>query len=144
MRDRLILCAACSRHAKAFEARCPFCGQDLVVEGGARPSASDPFRRMAAAAAVAAGVAALQACSASGSHTAFYGSPGIEPSGDDASGDTSDDASGGATGDSPGIGVFYGLANPMPVDSGPDGSDGAAPADASEGGGDDGSSDAIG
>jgi hypothetical protein len=140
MSDRLILCAACSRHAKASEARCPFCAQDLVVEGGARPSASDPFRRMAAAAAVAAGVAALQACGASGSHGSFYGSPGIEPSGDDASGD----ASGGATDDSPGIGVFYGLANPMPVDSGPDGSDGAAPADASEGGGDDGSSDAVG
>src|SRR5580658_10466172 len=97
MDDRLVPCNACLRHVRCAEVACPFCGAALST--GPMPS-REPFRRMAAAAAVAAGVAALTGCGDSGGHgsgTAFYGSPGI-------SNDAGDD-----TGS---LGVFYGAPNP--------------------------------
>jgi hypothetical protein len=56
--EQLILCDECARHVKVWEKTCPFCGAESF-----RPSVRDPFRRIAAAAAVAAGVTALTACS---------------------------------------------------------------------------------
>jgi hypothetical protein len=55
---QLILCDECSRHVKVSETTCPFCGARSF-----RPSVRDPFRHMAVAAAVAAGVTGLTACS---------------------------------------------------------------------------------
>jgi hypothetical protein len=66
---------------------------------------------MAAAAAVAAGVAAITGCSQRNSGHAFYGGPGVVQPGDD-SGSSGDD---GATGsDAPSAVAFYGIANPVP------------------------------
>lgn len=109
MAERLVLCVACSRHIKASETRCPFCGEMAV-----RASLGDPFRRMAAAAAVAAGVTALTACGGgntpgntfSGGVTtpveSLDGSPNLVPSYDahalypqDGSGVAADDSSSG-------------------------------------------------
>jgi hypothetical protein len=58
MAERLIPCRECLRHVRCSELACPFCG--AVVSTCPQPS-SEPFRRLAAAAAVAAGVAALTA-----------------------------------------------------------------------------------
>ncbi|MGD0679287.1 MAG: hypothetical protein ABSC94_28160 [Polyangiaceae bacterium] len=114
MADRLVICCACSRHIKSAETICPFCGE---AAGLARTSTGEPFRRMAAAAAVAAGVAALTGCSASG--TAFYGSP-APVEGLDAAGDSAADA--------PSAVAFYGIANPIPADAGDAAMDSAADA----------------
>lgn len=133
MADRFILCGRCSRHVKACEAACPFCGDALAM---ARPSTGEPFRRMAAAAAVAAGVAAVTGCSSNSSTSAVAndGSVGLLDSGGDGANNVSED---GAP-DAPSVGVFYGFANPLdaganqadgpkifPADSGGDGSDDA-------------------
>jgi hypothetical protein len=104
MNDPLVLCDACSRHVKASETSCPFCGAST---NSARPSAGEPFRRMAAAAAVAAGVVGLSGCSSSG--MVFYGSAGIIV-----------DAGDRSTEDSPSVVVFYGSPNPLPGDAGAD------------------------
>lgn len=133
MADRFVLCPSCSRHAKVHEVRCPFCGEDLDA---ARPSKGDPYRRMAAAAAVAAGVATLTGCSSSTSHTAFYGAPGINGP-QDGSGGTGDDGAA----DAPAPVPFYGLANPMP-DAAGDAGVGAESGDGPEP--TDGSGDALG
>lgn len=129
MGDRFVLCAGCSRHAKACEVQCPFCGTDLA---GALPSRGEPFRRMAAAAAVAAGVAALPGCTAGNTTLAtFYGigNPGPSESGDAASeGAAGNDAAG----DAPAVGVFYGLANPMPLEAGAPDVDAGEPPDAGD------------
>jgi hypothetical protein len=119
MAARLVLCGKCSRHIKTSESICPFCGEGAT---SARPSTGDPFRRMAAAAAVAAGVATITGCS-SGSTTVFYGSPG-PINGLDAAGDSPEDA--------PSVIGFYGIGSPSPVpsDAGVDAPD--ATSDASE------------
>ena len=103
MAERLIPCAGCSRHVKASEAACPFCGTSMLAVSA---PVAEPFRRMAAAAAVAAGVVALTGCSSSSSGS---------PSGDDAA--VLEDAS---------IVVFYGAPNiidatPPAVDASDDG-----------------------
>lgn len=128
MVERLTACRGCSRHVKASDPQCPFCGAPMA---GVEPAATDPFRRMAAAAAVAS-AAVLAGCTSSTSHTAFYGAP--EPY----DGSTSDDSG------TPSSVVFYGGAEVydasifMPaldagpkVDAGADGSLDAAP-DATE------------
>jgi hypothetical protein len=94
MPERLVICIECSRHLKASEASCPFCGANAV-----RPSGGDPFRRMAAAAAVAAGVTGFAACSSSSSPSTsvFNGAANV---GDAASISTSTS-----------VFVFYGAAN---------------------------------
>jgi hypothetical protein len=95
MTERLIPCAACSRHVKASDAECPFCRASMLTVSA---PATTPYRRMAAAAAVAAGVVALTGCGSSSGGSA---------SGDDAS--TADDAS--PFGDDASVGTFYGIAS---------------------------------
>jgi hypothetical protein len=87
MAERLVACAGCSRHVRCSESACPFCGAPVSGVSTGEPE-REPFRRMAAAAAVAAGVVALTGCSSGHSSTAFYGSPGILP------GDVNDASSG--------------------------------------------------
>ena len=120
MTERLIPCAACSRHVKASDAECPFCRASMLAVSA---PATAPYRRMTAAAAVAAGVVALTGCSSS--------SDGSRASADDAS--TGDDSS---VGNDASVGVFYGLAtfdasltpitnidaSPPPADAGDEGS----------------------
>lgn len=111
MACRFLLCDGCSRHVKTSDPSCPFCGRNMA---GARPSSGEPYRRMAAAAAVAAGVAAITGCSQGPSGHAFYGGSGVVVPPDD-SGSSGDD---GATGsDAPSTVAFYGIANPMPDDA---------------------------
>jgi hypothetical protein len=94
MLERLIPCAACSRHVKSSDAACPFCKAPMLPIAG---PVAEPFRRMAAAAAVAAGVVALTGCSSSSSPTTV------------SAGDAQvDDAS---EFDGASVGVFYGLAS---------------------------------
>ncbi len=73
MRTKLQPCEACSRHVKANESACPFCG--AAITAGRAPLTA-PFSRMTAAALVAAAVAASECggtdTTASG---VFYGSP---------------------------------------------------------------------
>jgi hypothetical protein len=110
MGDRLVLCVACSRHMKASEACCPFCGGTI-----ARVSTGEPFRRMAAAAAVAAGVTTLAAACSTPSASTFYGIAGIA--------DPAPEGGTDGSADSPSVVGFYGIANPVPEDA-------AAPTDA--------------
>jgi hypothetical protein len=63
MAERLIPCGACLRHVRRSEAACPFCGAAVSM---GPPAQRELFRRMAATAAVAAGVAALTECSSGG------------------------------------------------------------------------------
>jgi hypothetical protein len=128
MVDQLVLCAGCSRHVKSEEAVCPFCGEGL---SSARPSTGEPFRRMAAAAAVAAGVATVAGCGSPPSLVAYYGSAGIPAdSGDDGAADAPSAVRDGAA-DAPSVVAFYGIANPMPPDAGAGEADGPAVADGS-------------
>ena len=115
MSDRFVLCGGCTRHVKALEATCPFCGDTIF---SARVSTGEPFRRMAAAA-LAAGVATASACAPSVG--VYYGA--ATPAPVDAGGDSADRSSEGSTKDAPSAVVFYGAPNPMPVDAGE--SDGA-------------------
>ena len=96
---------------------CPFCGAPAEV---ARLSSGQPFRRMAAAASVAAGVTAVVACSL-GSSTAFYGSPGPIETSDSGQSRSGGSVSDGSAADSPSVIAFYG--NGMPVST-VDGSNG--------------------
>jgi hypothetical protein len=114
MADRYLVCAGCSRHVKAWETACPFCSASL---SSARPSTGEPFRRMAAAAAVAAGVAAVTGCSPSANPTGFYG-VGTPQEGFDSGFDSGNENPGDAT-----LGVFYGIATP--IDAGEGNADGA-------------------
>jgi hypothetical protein len=104
MTDRLVACTTCSRHVKSSDAACPFCGAPLL-RAAAPPR--ELFRRMSAAAAVAAGVTALSACDDTMvSVTPYYGAAG--PS-DGASVFTGDDAFTGPASTGPPSGVtFYG------------------------------------
>ncbi len=72
MAERLVPCAGCSRHVRCSEAACPFCG---VTSFTSPQPSREPFRRLAAAAAVAAGVTGLTGCSSGGSVLAPYGAP---------------------------------------------------------------------
>jgi hypothetical protein len=139
MLERLIPCAACSRHVKSSDAECPFCKAPMLPLAGPPP---EPFRRMAAAAAVAAGVVALTGCSSSSSSTAvtagdaqvddaaevdavsgavFYGVAGFEDATVPGKVDASDDG--------PSLVVFYGAVMPVDQDAAPDGAlDGATDA----------------
>jgi hypothetical protein len=139
MVDQFVLCAGCSRHVKSEEAVCPFCGEGL---SSARPSTGEPFRRMAAAAAVAAGVATVAGCGSPPSLVAYYGSAGIPAdSGDDGAADAPSAVRDGAAdapsvvrdgaADAPSVVAFYGIANPMPADAGAGEADGPAVADGS-------------
>jgi hypothetical protein len=117
--DRLIPCCSCARHVKATESRCPFCGEPVDAKAS---SATQPYNRMVAAAAVATGVATLIGCGGgttpgSTSGTVFYGAPNIV------------DAS---PGDEPSVIAFYGTVNPYPSDAtAPE--DATTPADATSG-----------
>jgi hypothetical protein len=73
------------RHVRKAETTCPFCAEPLVAR---RLPEAVPFRRIAAAAAVATGVAAITGCGSRA--TALYGSPAIES--DDSGGSSQDDA----------------------------------------------------
>jgi hypothetical protein len=120
MAEKLTPCGECSRHVKASEAACPFCGAAMV----AAPVPIVPFRRMAAAAAVAS-VAALAGCNSAPSVGVFYGYAGWEDAGDD--------------GSSPAPVPFYGIASPPDASARRDAeadasSDGGAIADASKDG----------
>ena len=119
MFDHFVLCGRCSRHVKTLEEACPFCGETL---SSTRPSTGEPFRRMAAAAAVAAGVATVTGCSPP-SVGVYYGSPSINPAPIDSDGGGASDASDGGT-DAPSAVAFYGIANPLPVDAGVGDADG--------------------
>jgi hypothetical protein len=86
--DLLTPCGSCARHVKATETHCPFCG---ACAAPAPAPTGEPFRRMVAAAAVAAGVAAIvatEACSSS-SGTVFYGAPDIMTDASTTDGNTS-------------------------------------------------------
>lgn len=104
MAERLVACGACMRHVKCSEVACPFCG--AAVSPAPQPS-REPFARLAAAAAVAAGVTALAGtgCSTPASPTPFYGGSGPPP----------EDAGIGSTEDVSAI-TFYG--SPGPISSG--------------------------
>jgi len=142
MSHRFVVCAGCSRHVKAFEPSCPFCGGDRA---SARASTGEPFHRMAAAAAVAAGVATIAGCGSNQSPSVFNGAEDGANSGNsgeagvpmfisdgsqpvfpsDANGGTSTDAAGAtgadatsgsgtdAGGDAPMVVAFYGIGNPL-------------------------------
>jgi hypothetical protein len=106
MADRFVLCAGCARHVKAQDAGCPFCGASFSSASSSRPSTGEPFRRMAAAAAVAAGVAAATGCSSQSSPPStgtFYGCACPEDA-------TVQSDSGDF--DAPSVVTFYGVANP--------------------------------
>jgi hypothetical protein len=97
--DRLVPCTACSRHVRHAEVACPFCGASLCActPSGTPTGPRESFQRLAAAAAVAAGVAAVTSCgSASPSSVSFYGSPGFpeDASGGDSIGSSSASSSG--------------------------------------------------
>jgi hypothetical protein len=80
--ERLVPCAACSRHVRWAEVKCPFCGADCgaAVSSGPPPHPPpDPFQRLAAAAVVAAGMA-VTSCSAK-SGTSGIATSGIAPYG---------------------------------------------------------------
>jgi len=68
MGGRLVPCGACSRHVRCSEVACPFCGG--AVSMAPIPS-REPFRRLAAAAAVV----ALTGCATGGSSLPPYGAP---------------------------------------------------------------------
>ncbi len=72
MLSAFVLCSGCTRHVKAHEPVCPFCGgaPSLSVRSG-----GEPFLRMAAAAAVAAGIAAGTAECSPPSTGVYYGAP---------------------------------------------------------------------
>jgi hypothetical protein len=75
MAERLVACGACMRHVKCSEIACPFCG--AAVSTAPQPS-REPFARLAAAAAVAAGVTGLTGagCGTPASPSAFDGGSG--------------------------------------------------------------------
>ncbi len=106
--ERLIPCGTCSRHVKASEGACPFCRAPTAIRS---EPATRPYRRMVAAATVAASVVA---CSADApSVTVFYGS--AQP------GDASTPEKDSAVDDSPSAVAFYGSIRPLdsstPVDA---------------------------
>jgi hypothetical protein len=108
MAERLLLCGGCQRHVRCSEVTCPFCG--IAVSTAPTPP-REPFQRMAAAAAVAAGVAALTGtgCSAANAGGASYDGSG--PLGDGASGLFDASVGGGEDGSIPfptSMVVFYG------------------------------------
>jgi hypothetical protein len=138
MAERLTACRGCSRHVKASDATCPFCGAPMA---GVEPALSVPFRRMAAAAAVAS-AAALVGCTSS--------TPALEAQDGSASDDSGPSTavfygSGEPYDGSVSTGVFYGGSEPRDAgrkaDAGADGSLDAAP-DATEDGSLDGATDA--
>ncbi len=85
----LVVCAACMRHVRKTETTCPFCAEALVAR---KLSDAVPFRRVAAAAAVATSVASITGCGDGGRTHAFYGAPGISGVSDDSGGSPQDDA----------------------------------------------------
>jgi hypothetical protein len=85
----LVVCAACKRHVRKTETTCPFCAKALVAR---KLPEAIPFRRVAAAAAVATGVAALTGCGERGTNHTFYGGPGITPGSSDDAGASQQDA----------------------------------------------------
>jgi hypothetical protein len=85
----LVVCAACMRHVRKTEKTCPFCAEPLVAR---KLPEMVPFRRVAAAAAVATGVAAITGCTEGKRAQPFYGGPGIIEMSDDSGGSTQDDA----------------------------------------------------
>ncbi len=98
--ERLIPCGTCSRHVKASEGACPFCRAPTAIRS---EPATRPYRRMVAAATVAASVVA---CSADApSVTVFYGS--AQP------GDASTPEKDSAVDDSPSAVAFYGSIRPL-------------------------------
>jgi hypothetical protein len=123
MIDRLVECGGCSRHVKSCEAACPFCGAPLRA-APARVQAT--FRRTRAAAAVAAGVASVVACTTT--EMQIYGAPDV-PGDDDASFPMAEDAGGLVAPPTSGM-VFYGSAGIEPP-AGRDASNADASADAS-------------
>ena len=75
-----LLCPSCSRHAKATEVACPFCGGELaaaVAQGD--PSIKNARSRsrllFGAAAAAVAGATAVTGCSSSSTYAPPYGQP---------------------------------------------------------------------
>jgi hypothetical protein len=102
MAERLTLCGACRRHVRCSEVACPFCR--AAVSTAPQPPPREPFARLAAAAAVAAGVAALTGCAKSVPATGVGGDGGLLE--DAGNGDTEDN---GATDAGSGI-FFYGAA----------------------------------
>lgn len=84
----LVVCAACMRHVRKAEKTCPFCAEPLVAR---KLPETVPFRRVAAAAAVATGVAAITGCTEGKRGQPFYGGPGIVETGD-SGGSAQDDA----------------------------------------------------
>jgi hypothetical protein len=127
MTEKLTPGAECSRHVKAADTTCPFCGAAMV----AAPVPTAPYRRLAAAAAVA-GVAALAGCSTTSS--GFDDRDGSTPSGvpfDGFAGQPDE-----PDGSAPSNMAFYGLPGdpfiPTKKDAGADASsDGGASVDAS-------------
>jgi hypothetical protein len=73
--ERLVPCGGCSRHVLCSESACPFCG--VAVLAGEAPRSRELFRRMAAAAAVAAGVTALTGCASGEASVPLHGVPGV-------------------------------------------------------------------
>jgi hypothetical protein len=102
MAERLTLCGACGRHVLCSEVTCPFCRAAVSMAPHQPPR--EPFARLAAAAAVAAGVGALAGCAKSVPATGVGGDGGLLE--DAGNGDTEDN---GASDAGSGI-VFYGAA----------------------------------
>jgi hypothetical protein len=72
MLSSFVLCTGCTRHVKAHEPACPFCG---AAPSPLARSNGEPLLRIAAAAAVAAGVAAAASDCSPPSTSVYYGSP---------------------------------------------------------------------
>jgi hypothetical protein len=89
MAERLVPCAGCSRHVRCSEAACPFCGATAFMSP--QPS-REPLRRLAAAAAVAAGVTGLTGCRSDVSAGSFYGASPVLEGAEDAGSDVASNA----------------------------------------------------
>jgi hypothetical protein len=139
----LLACPSCSRHVRASEASCPFCGASVVVAARGFVPRQEPKERLGRAALYAFGVGSLTvatACSSSSSvPTPPYGTApfdaGHEETGasndsgrDDAR--SGDDASDDADEDAPTIQPMYGIAfdAARAVDAGEDAGDDASDA----------------
>jgi hypothetical protein len=143
-KTRLLACPACSRHLRASEANCPFCGAEVPTEFKDAPAPRGPGRRLSRAALYAFGATSLGLATAcSGSVTGIGDADGSADGSADVAADVlrGGPAYGGFPGDTGvgpegGVGPVYGApadAEPLPDGFPSDGGVGpvyGAPADA--------------
>jgi len=143
MSTRFVACPACSRHVRAGDAVCPFCGAAAPTPAPRRLLGGRLSRAaLGAAGAVGATVALADCSSGNVSQTAFYGAASCGDAGTCQIADSGTDMGDVATG------VFYGIACPdgscfPQMDAGSDAgpsadaqADGAAGDASTDGGGD--------